>query len=83
MQDPHIDEPSAAELASAVVELPEWDRLRVRDYYQALVAAELGCRPPASQAREREPGQTSGVVVPLFRVPGHEAPSVPDSGEAA
>jgi hypothetical protein len=82
MQDPEIDEPSAAELASAVVALPEWDRLRVRDYYQALVAKELGCRPPASQEREPE-GRTSGVVVPLFRAPAHEAPSSPDSGEAA
>lgn len=39
--------PSPAILADCEAALPEWDRLAVRDYWDAVVAAELGS--PVSQ----------------------------------
>lgn len=41
MDEPHID-PSPAELALIEAELPEWERLAVRDYWDAVVAEEIG-----------------------------------------
>ncbi|GAA4613045.1 hypothetical protein [Saccharopolyspora hordei] len=35
-------EPSADELAFCEANLDEWDQLRVRDYWEAVVTAELG-----------------------------------------
>lgn len=40
MQDPNID-PSPAELALIEAELPEWERLAVRDYWDAVLAEEM------------------------------------------
>lgn len=42
MQDPENYDLSADALAAAETELPEWDRFRVRDYWDAVVASELG-----------------------------------------
>lgn len=49
MHELDLDVPSAADLASIEAELPEWDRLRVRDYWDAVIAEELGApQPPAA-----------------------------------
>lgn len=73
------------ELTESVVELPEWDRLAVRDYYDALVAEVLGSKPPMSQREVRhEVPEPSGEVLPLFTaVTEQSASESPDSGEAA
>lgn len=48
MEDLDIS-PSAAELAATEAELPEWDRLAVRDHWEAVIAEELGApQVPAS-----------------------------------
>jgi hypothetical protein len=52
MDDRDLDGPNAAELAHCEAELPEWDRLRVRDYWEAVVSEELGEDPVPE---EREP----------------------------
>lgn len=85
MQDPDADSPTPEELADSVVELPEWDRLHLRDYYDLLTAEVLDSRPPKSQERvHRSPSTvpTEGVVVPMFRTTGPRI-GPPDSGEAA
>jgi hypothetical protein len=60
MEDQGSYSPPAAELADAEVELPEWDRLRVRDYWDAVIAEELGARQsPASPYAWSEPGDAA------------------------
>lgn len=59
MQDPENYDLSADALAAAETELPEWDRLRVRDHWDAVVASELGDE-PVSDAEE--PERPSNVV---------------------
>lgn len=85
MQDPDIDSPTPEELADSVVELPEWDRLDLRDYYDLLTAEVLDSRPPKSREWVRRApwaDDTEGVVVPMFRRPGRRT-GAPDTGEAA
>lgn len=73
------------ELAESVVELPEWDRLAVRDYYDALVTEVLGSKPPMSQWTLRHEVEVpSGEVLPLFTAAAEQTLSErPGSGEAA
>lgn len=42
MHERDLEFPSAADLAAIEAELPEWERLRVRDYWDAVVSEELG-----------------------------------------
>ena len=51
MEEPDLGVPSPADLAAIEAELPEWDRLRVRDHWDAVVAEELGApEPPDAHA---------------------------------
>lgn len=59
MHDRDLDVPSAAELADCEAELPEWDRLQVRDYWEAVVDEELG----ESPAPEEHEPRTSALRV--------------------
>lgn len=55
MDEPDLDVPSAADLAAIEAELPEWDRLRVRDHWEAVIAEELDSPEPADELAEPEP----------------------------
>lgn len=50
MEDPNID-PSPAELALIEAELPEWERLAVRDYWDAVVGEELAAATNSVESR--------------------------------
>lgn len=56
MHERDLDVPSAAELADCEAELPEWDRIQVRDYWEAVVNEELGEDPTPT---EHEPRTTA------------------------
>lgn len=53
MHDRDLDIPSAAELADCEAELPEWDRLAVCDYWEAVVNEELGEEPTPAEHEPR------------------------------
>lgn len=85
----------AAELADCVEPLPEWDRLRVRDYWDAVVAEELGApEPVASPETWSDLGSSERVRLRRYRrrtqntvlrlvTAAVEDPAVLDDGEAA
>lgn len=56
-------DPAATDLALCEAELEEWDELAVRDYWESVVAEELG----ASLSRAAEPVVGSGERVRLRR----------------
>lgn len=80
-------DPSAEELTAMEAELPEWDRLRVRDYFDAVIAEELGAQQspasPYTAPDQSSVDKPSAVVLPLFRDVPEPGSSTPDSGEAA
>lgn len=89
--------PSAEELAMCESELPEWDRLAARDYWDAVIAEELGAPlSPASpfawselgpgerdRVRRYERRQEAKVLRLITSVADESAESAPDFGEAA
>lgn len=77
MDDVDPNYPSAAELAAVEAELPEWERLRVRDYWDAVCVEEWGARSPHAEpeAPTRESTPDSAEVRTLF-------PTSPENGEA-
>lgn len=95
MYEPDLDVPSAADLASIESELPEWDRLRVRDYWDAVVAEELGAPKPAvarcdwsklgsgERVRLRRYQRRVGNAVLRLVTAESYALSTPERGEAA
>jgi hypothetical protein len=83
MDERDLDVPSAAELADCEAELPEWDRLRVRDHWDAVVSEELGEEPVPE---EHEPRTTflRGLGPDISEVRSHpEAHNNPDDDQAA
>lgn len=93
MEDPELDLP-AADLAGCEVELEEWERLRVRDYWEAVIADELG-GPPLQGSCAAEPDIDEDVRLQrserpeartvLRRIAGTDSSTLlpPDLGEAA
>ncbi len=77
MDDVDPNYPSAAELAAVEAELPEWERLRVRDYWDAVCVEEWGAPSPHAEPETstEEPTPDSAEVRTLF-------PTSPESGEA-
>lgn len=73
------------ELAESVAELPEWDRIAVRDYYDALVTEVLGSDQPTPLGEvHRDVPEPSGEVLPLFAEVTEQSRSPrPGNGEAA
>ncbi|MEU6263899.1 hypothetical protein [Saccharopolyspora shandongensis] len=96
MYDPSIN-PSAEELAFCEAELQEWDRLTVRDYWDAVVAEELGAPQspaspfawsemgPAERARlRRYERRAENTVLRLITTAADaSSSSAPNSGEVA
>ncbi|WP_338602653.1 hypothetical protein [Saccharopolyspora sp. SCSIO 74807] len=95
MNEPAREVPTAAELAGIEAELPEEDRLRVRDYWDAVVAEELGAPEPAAspgdwsvlrsgeRTRLRRYERRAGNAVLRLVTAESDGPSVPQDGEAA
>ena len=95
MNEPAREVPSAAELAGIEAELPEEDRLRVRDYWEAVISEELGApeRPAAPQVwsvmgsgervRLRRYQRRAGNAVLRLVTAESDGPSVQQGGEAA
>ncbi|RKT84867.1 hypothetical protein SAMN05421805_10160 [Saccharopolyspora antimicrobica] len=89
---------SAEELAFCEAELPEWERLSVRDYWDAVIAEELGAQVwpaspyawsdlgPSEQTRlRRQQRRTNNAGLRLITVVTDRTPSdmAPNLGEAA
>lgn len=89
--------PSAADLAAIESELPEWDRLAVRDYWETVIAEELGASEPVASrfawssmgSGERErvrryERRTGNTVLRLVtEIADGSITSAPNTGEAA
>lgn len=92
MEDLSVD-PSPAELALIEAELPEWERLAVRDYWDAVVAEEITEVPVSVNAPEPRPfmaQELKGGGQPrnfggasVLRFPGDRAPMSGNDAAAA
>lgn len=93
--DPQSYGQTASELAFCEAALPEWDRLHVRDYWDAVVAVELGAPEPAAspgawsamgsgeRVRLRRYERRARNAVLRLVTADAETSSVPQYGEAA
>lgn len=92
MEDLSVD-PSPAELALIEAELPEWERLAVRDYWDAVVAEEIAEVPVPVNALDPRAFVAQGLLsghghqnsgdASVLRFPGAQTPMSTSGSDTA